>query len=202
MARQKQLESFNSGGRTFYLHNKDLLEAIHESRKMGEMSDTLARLLQLLCKRYATHPWFSGYTWIEDMQAEAMLLLVRTWKGFDPERGSNPFAYYTQTIKRSYYQYRNNEKKRRSGMDRWLIEQGYDPSSSYEEQESGPRLQFSESDEQDIEQMQREYKDLQRTANNVHHNAQINDFLSDDGSDDQPTDKLEETSNSIENTSN
>ena len=118
-----------------YINNKDLLFQVSESKKAERMSDTLARMLQMLCKRYASRGQFASYTYNEDMQAYAMMMLVRTWNSFKPEKSSNPFAFYTQCIKNSFIQFLKLEQYQRDVRDKMLVKQGLAPSHGYTERE-------------------------------------------------------------------
>jgi DNA-directed RNA polymerase specialized sigma24 family protein len=119
-------------GKTVYLNNKELLKEIVIAKKGGAMTDKLAQMLQLLCARYGRDPKFGGYSYNDDMQSYAMLMLVKTWHCFDPEKGSNPFAFYTQCIKNSFKQYLNHERKHRDIRDAELLNMGLNPSYGYE----------------------------------------------------------------------
>jgi len=114
-----------------YIRNKDLLAEVIVCKEKGEMTPKLAQMLQLLTARYGRSSKFVGYTFNEDMQAYAMMMLCRTWGGFDPNRGSNAFAYYTQSIKNSFKQFLNREKVQRLVRDELLINQGLNPSFTY-----------------------------------------------------------------------
>ena len=113
-----------------YLNNKDLLANVIGSKKKGAMSNELALMLQTLTRRYAKKGNFANYTYNEDMQAYAMLMLCKTWSSFDPAKSDNPFAFFTQCIKNSFIQYLNQERKVRDIKDRSLIEGGFNPSFS------------------------------------------------------------------------
>jgi DNA-directed RNA polymerase specialized sigma subunit len=115
-----------------YLNNKDLLAEIIKSKKEGQMSDKLARMLQMLCARYGSRGNFANYTYNEDMQAYAMYMLVRTWSSFNPEKSNNPFAFFTQCVKNSFIQYLNQEKRQRVVRDELLVDSGYNPSYNYQ----------------------------------------------------------------------
>lgn len=119
-------------GTKLYLNNKDLLAEVKRSKRKGEMSDKLARMLQMLCSRYAKKGNFINYTYNDDMQSYAMMMLVRTWNSFNPEKSSNPFAFFTQCIKNSFIQYLNQEKRQRNIRDEALVAQGLNPSFGYE----------------------------------------------------------------------
>lgn len=120
-----------------YLNNKDLLAEVIKSKEEGEMSKKLAHMLTLLCARYAKKPNYANYSYNEDMQAYAMLSLVKTWYKFNPEKSDNPFAFYTQCIYHSFIQYLNLEKKQRDIRDMTLIEQGKNPSYTYQMSQQG-----------------------------------------------------------------
>jgi DNA-directed RNA polymerase specialized sigma24 family protein len=137
-----------------YLNNKDLLIEVKKSKEKGEMTPKLANMLTLLCAKYAKRGNFVNYTYNDDMQAYAMLMLVRTWNSFNPEKGDNPFAFFTQCIKHSFVQYLNQEKRQRNIRDLIMIDQGLNPSygfSANEDGESGPvNTSSSYDDEQDF----------------------------------------------------
>jgi len=115
-----------------YLNNKDLLAQVIISKEQGKMTDRLAHMLQTLCARYGKKSNFSGYTYNDDMQAYAMMMLVRTWNSFKPEKSNNPFAFFTQCIKNSFIQFLNQERKQRDIRDAMLTDNGLSPSLTYE----------------------------------------------------------------------
>jgi len=115
-----------------YLNNRDLLEQVILSKEQGKMSDKLAHMLITLCARYARRGNFANYSYNDDMQGYAMMMIVRTWASFKPEKSNNPFAYYTQSIKNSFIQFLNQEKRQRNIRDAKLVEQGMAPSYAYQ----------------------------------------------------------------------
>lgn len=117
--------------KTFYLTNKDLLPAIIEAKQQGKLTDKLALMLQLLCAKYAKKGNFANYTYNDDMQAYAMLMLVRTWNSFDLAKSNNPFAFFTQCIKNSFRQYLNVEKRQRTVRDSLMVKNGLNPSYAF-----------------------------------------------------------------------
>lgn len=120
-----------------YLNNKDLLIEIKKSKEQGRMTNELAKMLQLLCHRYGSKGNYINYTYNEDMQAYAMMMLCKTWASFDAEKSNNPFAFYTQCIKHSFSQFLNSEKKQRDIRDAVLVENGLNPSFTYQLDHSG-----------------------------------------------------------------
>ena len=134
-----------------YLNNKDLLLEIAKSKEQdpAQMTDKLAHMLQTLAARYAKRGNFAGYSYNEDMQAFAMMMLVRTWKSFNPEKSSNPFAFFTQCIKNSFIQYLKAERRQRDVRDLLLVDQGLDASYTYQDkyQQEMAQRKITDSDE-------------------------------------------------------
>ena len=144
-------EFITQAGKTIYLSNKELLASVIEAKSKGYMTDKLARMLQLLCSKYAKKGSFVNYSYNDDMQSYAMMMLVRTWNSFNPEKSNNPFAFFTQCIKNSFIQYLNQERRQRNIRDEMLIDQGMNPSFNYSENSSDgvPGIE----DEQDFDSM-------------------------------------------------
>lgn len=115
-----------------YLNNRDLLEQVLLSKEKGQMTDKLAHMLQTLTARYGRKGNWSGYTYNDDMQAYAMMMLVRTWNSFNPEKSKNPFAFFTQCIKNSFIQFLNQEKRHRNIRDELMVDKGLNPSYTYQ----------------------------------------------------------------------
>ena len=115
-----------------YLNNKDLLAEVIMSKENDQMTDKLARMLQMLCARYGRRGQFANYTYNEDMQAYAMMMLVRTWRSFKPEKSNNPFAFFTQCVKNSFIQFLNSEKRHRVIRDELMVDKGLNPSYTYQ----------------------------------------------------------------------
>lgn len=114
-----------------YVTNKALLAEFKISRDKGEMTKELARMVMLICSRYARRGSYASYTYNEDLQSFALMNLVKSWKSFNPEKSQNPFAYFTSCIHNSFLQYLNQERKHRNIRDALLVEHGLDPSYAY-----------------------------------------------------------------------
>lgn len=129
-----------------YLNNKDMLAELIKSKADKKLSNTLSKMIMMLTKRYAQHPWFINYTYNDDMQSFALLTVVKMWDNFNPEKGSNAFAYFTQIIKRAFYQYKIQEKKHRNIRDMLLVEQGEMPSYTFANEFDADNLAFERMD--------------------------------------------------------
>lgn len=114
-----------------YLNNASMMIQIHASREQKEMTAEFTKMMIMLTDRYGSQAKFANYTYNDDMRAYALYMICRTWDRFNPERSANPFAFFTQCIKHSFYQYLNKEKKQRNVRDLLLINSGLNPSNTY-----------------------------------------------------------------------
>lgn len=137
-------------GKNNYLNNKDMLAQVVLSKQQGRMTNELSKMMMLLADRYGRHPWFMGYTYIDDMKASALLTVVRFWDRFDETKYSNAFAYFTQMIKRAFYQYKIQEKKQRTIRDLLLVDQGENPSYTFTEEYDAENASFQRMDGHDM----------------------------------------------------
>lgn len=116
-----------------YINNKDMLAEIIKSKEQGAMTDNFSRMIMLLVKRYSSQGKYSGYTYVEDMEGYALYIVCKVWNSFNPEKYDNPFAYFTQTIKRAFWQYLYQEERHRDIRDAMLVKEGELPSHSFNE---------------------------------------------------------------------
>lgn len=139
-----------------YLNNKDMLAELRRCREAGKMTDEFAKMIMLLADRYGSRYEYSDYSpHIEDMKAVAVMNVVRAWRSFDPEKSNNPFAYFTQAVKHTFWQYVSQEKKHRLNRDALLIEMGELPSEAYledyEKEKQAGRAEKTEKTEEKTE---------------------------------------------------
>jgi DNA-directed RNA polymerase specialized sigma subunit len=151
----------------YYLTNKQMLPVIEDCRQKDRMTDEFAKQIQLLIDRYASSYIYSDYQpHIEDMKSAAMMNIVRGWRSFDPNQSSNAFAYFTQSIKYSFWQYCTQEKKHRLVRDELLINMGELPSDAYlqdYEQEREKQREESEDALDEAESLDEDYDDEEET---------------------------------------
>lgn len=149
--------------KTNYLNNADLYEETLKSKEQGKMTDKLAHMLMTLVARYAKKGSFAGYTYNDDMQGYAAMMLVKTWQSFNPEKSSNAFAFFTQCVKHSFIQYLNQERRQRDIRDEILVSRGMNPSftytAAYEEQQKERAFAH---DEQDFHANEKQRKNLEK----------------------------------------
>ena len=92
-----------------YVNNAKFLEEIKEYRNnyldtkdKGEESpllpDYIGECFMLIAERLSHRPNFMNYAFREDMISDGIENCLQYVNNFDPEKSSNPFAYFTQII--------------------------------------------------------------------------------------------------------
>lgn len=84
-----------------YLNNKDLHNAISESKDLDKLTPTAEKMLILLAERAINRMSYVNPDDRQDCLQFALLDLLKYWRGFKPEY-PNAFAYFTEIAKRGY----------------------------------------------------------------------------------------------------
>jgi len=120
-----------------YVNNKDFLDAIIEY-KMAVASAEQSELPKPRITRYigecflkiATHlsykPNFVNYMFREDMISDGIENCVQYISNFNPEKSSNPFAYFTQIVYFAFLRRIAKEKKQLEIKNKILEQTGFD----------------------------------------------------------------------------
>jgi DNA-directed RNA polymerase specialized sigma24 family protein len=114
--------STNRRSKRNYVNNKDLLEAIivykkqcKEAEDSGDeqprVPNYIGECIYQIATRLATKPNFSGYSYKDDMISDGIENCLQYMHNFDPEKSSNPFAYFTQIIWYAFLRRIQKEKK-------------------------------------------------------------------------------------------
>lgn len=105
-----------------YVNNAEFLKSIIEYKKAcndaensGESNpqipNTIGYAIYKIATRLASRPNFSGYTYKDDMISDGLENAIQALGNFDPEKSSNPFAYFTQIIWFAFLRRIDKEKK-------------------------------------------------------------------------------------------
>lgn len=105
-----------------YVNNKDFLQALKDYKKILDaekskgnqtpvIPDYIGESIFEIANRLARRPNFSGYAFKEDMVMDGVENCLKYIDRFDPEKSSNPFAYFTQIIWFAFLQRIAKEKK-------------------------------------------------------------------------------------------
>jgi hypothetical protein len=94
-------------GDRHYVSNKEFLEDIKyykelckkaeaEGKPKPRLTDEIGKKIMLIANRVAFKPNFINYSFRDEMIDDAIENCITYADNFDPEKGSNPFAYFTQ----------------------------------------------------------------------------------------------------------
>jgi len=140
-----------------YVNNKEFLEALvnyrakcQRAEEAGESRPVIPRYIGECFLKIANHlsykPNFVNYMFREDMISDGIENCVQYIKNFNPEKSSNPFAYFTQIIHYAFLR-RIQKEKRQMDIRGKLIER-----SGFEEVMSGDGDLYSSSDYNSIKE--------------------------------------------------
>jgi hypothetical protein len=105
-----------------YVNNAEFLtamiaykKAVREAEDSGEepprIPNYIGECLYQIANRLAYKPNFINYTYRDDMIADGLENAIMCINNFDPEKSSNPFAYFTQVIWFAFLRRIHKEKK-------------------------------------------------------------------------------------------
>lgn len=134
-----------------YVNNKEFLTAIvaykqeiKDAEHLGKPKPRITNYLGECFLKIATHlsykPNFVNYMFKDDMICDGIENCVQYINNFNPEKSSNPFAYFTQIIHFAFLRRIQKEKKQleirqkiieRSGYDEVFVADESDKSSEY-----------------------------------------------------------------------
>ena len=105
-----------------YVNNKRLyaemikyINAYNEAKENGEepprASNYIGECIWLIANRLSTNRNFIGYTYREEMIGDAIENCLRYLHNFNPDKSTNPFAYFTQIMYYAFLRRIDKEKK-------------------------------------------------------------------------------------------
>ena len=142
----------------YYVNNKEFLEAIVEYKRKVELAKKKGKDKHLVPNyigecflKIATHlsykPNFVNYMFREDMICDGIENCLQYIDNFDPEKSSNPFAYFTQIIYYAFLRRIQKEKKQMEIKNKILERSGYDEvmhTDTYDGTMSGMNASYSD----------------------------------------------------------
>lgn len=104
-----------------YINNQRFLEELIKHREKVKIArdqgkedpilpDYIGECFQAIAQRFSRQSSYSSYTFREEMEWDAIEDCIRYYEAFDPEKGSNPFAYFTQVAKYAFWRRIEKEK--------------------------------------------------------------------------------------------
>ena len=105
-----------------YVNNPEFLQAIIDYKKLcteaedsgdskPQIPDYIGECIYQISTRLASKPNFSGYSYKDEMISDGLENAIQALGNFDPDKSSNPFAYFTQIIWYAFLRRIDKEKK-------------------------------------------------------------------------------------------
>lgn len=100
-----------------YVNNKDFYQSIIDyrvklqSNPEARIPEYIGLCIRNICERLSTKPNFVGYSFRDEMVSDGIENCIRAVHLFDPNKTSNPFAYFTQIAWNAFIRRINQEKK-------------------------------------------------------------------------------------------
>ena len=137
-----------------YVNNKEFLQAIverktltKEAESVGEPPPQITNYLGECILKIANHlsyrPNFINYTYREEMISDGIENCLQYIDKFNPEKSTNPFAYFTQIIYYAFVRRIQKEKKQQaikekllkeSNIESRIVLQQHDDDAKYQQQ--------------------------------------------------------------------
>ncbi len=120
-----------------YVNNKDFLTALVEYKtavknceESGEPKPQVSSYIGECFIKIATHlsykPNFINYMFRDEMISDGVENCIQYIDNFDPEKSSNPFAYFTQIIYYAFLRRIQKEKRQLDIKNKIVSKSGYD----------------------------------------------------------------------------
>ena len=111
-----------SNGKNEYINNQDFLNALvdykkkvkeseDENKEKPQIPNYIGECFLKISNNLAKRPNFYNYTYKDEMISDAIENCLMYFENFDPEKSSNPFAYFTQICWYAFIRRIDKEKK-------------------------------------------------------------------------------------------
>lgn len=81
-----------------YVSNPYLLQEIMKSKERDELTPEALKMFQLMIENISAKKHYNDPEDRKDCWQSAYLDILLYWRGFNPEKSKNPFAYFTSVI--------------------------------------------------------------------------------------------------------
>lgn len=137
-----------------YVDNKDFLQALiiykNEVKKAEEyglprpmISNYIGECFLKMAQHLAFKPNFVNYMFKEDMISDGIENCVQCVTNFNPERSTNPFAYFTQVIYYAFLRRIQKEKKQLEIKSKIIERSGFDQVFSVDDLTNGTNSDYN-----------------------------------------------------------
>ena len=115
MPRSKAKPEHYVDNKKLYAEMQDYLNSVKEAEEAGDdkprIPEYIGECLLKISNRLSTRPNFINYTYRDEMISDGIENCVNYIGNFNPEKSTNPFAYFTQIIYYAFLRRIQREKK-------------------------------------------------------------------------------------------
>jgi len=94
-------------------HKKRVADAREKGIQDPKLSNYIGECIWKIATKLSSKPCFLNYSYRDEMISDAIENCILYFNDYDPNRGSNPFAYFTQVIYFAFLRRINKEEKNR-----------------------------------------------------------------------------------------
>ena len=93
------------------IHKDKVNKAIENNRKKPDVTNYIGECFLKIANHLSYRPNFINYTYRDDMISDGIENCLQYMNNFNPEKSTNPFAYFTQIIYYAFIRRIQKEKK-------------------------------------------------------------------------------------------
>jgi hypothetical protein len=94
-------------------HKRKVAEARERGLEDPKLSNYIGECIWKIATKLSTKPCFLNYSYREEMISDGIENCILYFNDYDPTKGSNPFAYFTQVIYFAFLRRINKEERNR-----------------------------------------------------------------------------------------
>jgi len=126
------------------IYKREFDEAKSKNELPPMISEYLGECFMKIAQRLSFRPNFINYAFKDDMISDGIENCVQYIKNFNPEKSSNPFAYFTQIIYYAFIRRIQKEKKQTTIKHRMIQNANYDDMTLQPGEDREFKNQFTE----------------------------------------------------------
>lgn len=115
MEKKKKSSNHYIDNKLFYTEMIKFRRSCDEAKERGEprpkIPEYVGKCIMLIAQKLSTRPNFIGYSYRDEMVSDGIENALTYIHNFDPDKSSNPFAYFTQIIYFAFLRRIQKEKK-------------------------------------------------------------------------------------------
>jgi len=108
-----------------YVDKDVFLQEIIKYQQTKKINDALGKMMMDISIHFSRHPSFRRYKdCLDELHSEGILAQIKALDSFDPNKSSNPVAYFTEVVKNAFRAYLG-KKYKNENFHRRLIHEEY-----------------------------------------------------------------------------